>query len=668
MKKYYYNNNVAGFLSDNTEKIIGDLTLRHHFSLEINQKNAWVEQIQNLKEQLSDLMQGEIYFEFSIPRMGKRADVILLINNIVFVIEYKTGSQTYEQYQIDQPLDYALDLKNFHLASHHKNIIPILISTKAPTKKRELSWFADGVANTLLSNGKDLKDIISQALLSNFSPSEYQLNDNDQQEFNTKEWAESGYKPTPTIIEAAQALYSGHSVQEISRSDAGAKNLTITTDYINKIISNSRESKRKSICFVTGVPGAGKTLAGLNISTQKLQNPVEDEAAVFLSGNGPLVAILREALVRDEVDRSKIKGSRLSKETAKRNVCAFIQNIHHFRDEALKSDYPPTEHVVIFDEAQRAWNKAQAKKFMTQKRGVASFEMSEPEFLIDYMDRKKDWCTVICLIGGGQEINTGEAGIAEWIYALKNKFSHWHVYHSTELENKNYNWGVDLKQIAKSLNATEASDLHLSVSIRSYRAEKLSEFIGAVIDGNRLKAKQILPALDNYPIRITRDIDVARKWLRGKARGTERLGLVASSGAVRLKPEGVNIKAEIDPVTWFLNGKEDVRSSYYLEDVATEFHVQGLELDWVGVCWDADFRFNASWESFSFKGTKWQSVKDDYRRTYLANAYRVLLTRARQGIIIFVPTGSMQDKTRLPDFYDGTYEFLQSCGLLEDWN
>lgn len=671
MKRAYYQNSILNFLRDTPESILGELARHHHFELDLAQKNAWLQQIANLKEQLVDFQFGEIFFEFSIPRMGKRADVVLYLMDIVFVLEYKVGAKTYDRHSIDQVLDYALDLKNFHEGSHQKPIVPILICTKAPSHENAIVPFPDGIAQPQLCNGSDLASLIKQAISvivqqrSAERAPVYGLSDNSQEELGAEKWSEAGYKPTPTIIEAAQALYQGHSVAEISRSDAGAKNLTITTDCINKIIENSRKNGRKSICFVTGVPGAGKTLAGLNISTQKLDTTTE-EHAVFLSGNGPLVAILREALTRDEVERAKAHGQKVSKDAVKQKVSAFIQNIHHFRDEGLKSDAPPIEHVVVFDEAQRAWNQAQAEKFMIQKRGQDSFDMSEPEFLISLMDRRKDWCTVICLIGGGQEINTGEAGLIEWFNALQSRFKHWDVYHSGQLANKSYNWGQDLEEKLKHLNSVKDEALHLSVSIRSYRAEKLSEFIGAIIDGDAEQARSIQPHLGQYEIVLTRDINKAREWLRSKARGSERLGLVASSGAIRLKPEGINIKAEIDPVTWFLNGKEDIRSSYYLEDVATEFHVQGLELDWVGVCWDADLRFEGNkWELYNFKGTKWQNINDAYRRVYLANAYRVLLTRARQGMVIFVPQGDARDPTRPPSFYDDAYRFLRRCGLEE---
>ncbi len=673
MKRAYYQAKIFNFLKNSPEEILGELAKNHHFSLDIMQKNAWVEQIENLKDQLKDFQNGDIFFEFSIPRMGKRVDVLLLIYGVIFVLEYKTGAKKHEKHAIDQTLDYALDLKNFHEGSHHKHIVPILISTKSSEKANSIRWYKDNISVPLFSNGTDLRRIIQQALteiprqaridVNGLSDIIAGLSDLHQEDLDANEWADSGYKPTPTIVEAAQALYQGHSVDEISRSDAGAKNLTHTSDCISEIIGHSKKYGKKSICFVTGVPGAGKTLAGLNISTREVDEGTE-EHAVFLSGNGPLVAVLREALARDEVAREKSQEKSLSKKEAKQKVSAFIQNIHHFRDEGLKSEAAPIEHVVVFDEAQRAWNQVQTEKFMVQKKGASEFEMSEPEFLISLMDRKQDWCTIVCLIGGGQEINTGEAGLIEWFNALEKRFQHWDVYHSGQLKDKNYSWGENLRSRLTKFNSMEKESLHLATSIRSYRAERLSDFVGAIINGNTKQAKNIYSSLDAYPLTFTRDLNEARDWLRQQARGTERFGLVASSGAIRLKPEGITVKSKLDPVHWFLNGKEDIRSSYYLEDVATEFDIQGLELDWTGVCWDADFRMeNGSWGLYAFKGTKWQNVNDNYRRVYLANAYRVLLTRARQGMVIFVPKGDEQDFTRPPNFYNETCEFLLSCGI-----
>ncbi|MFN3228766.1 MAG: DUF2075 domain-containing protein [Asticcacaulis sp.] len=665
LARSYYEADIADFLDEDTEKILGKLAHRNQFALDILQKNAWLAQIAHLKQQLDTKRLGKIFFEFAVPRMGKRIDVILLLKNIVFVLEYKIGAKKHDKHAADQVLDYALDLKNFHEGSHALHIVPILISTKTEKHLNYVEWYRDKLAVPLLCGSDDLNEAIELVFrdLKIGQSESWGFAESDSEPFGEK-WEHGLYKPTPTIIEAAQALYQGHKVEEISRSDAGAKNLTKTSQCISEIINHSKQHFRKSICFVTGVPGAGKTLAGLNISTRTFDYS-SNEHAVFLSGNGPLVTVLREALARDDVERSKKLGAPISKKEAIQKVSAFIQNIHHFRDEGLKSDNPPTEHVVIFDEAQRAWNKEHAERFMVQKRGALQFEMSEPEFLISLMDRREDWCTIVCLIGGGQEINTGEAGLIEWFNALKKRFSHWDIYHSGQLNNKNYNWGENLSVTMDGLRFIENQDLHLAVSIRSFRAEKLSDFIGAIIDGDAGAAWNIKQSLPQYHINITRDLTKARMWLRKHARGSERLGLVASSGAIRLKPEGIYVKGDNDPANWFLNGKEDIRSSYYLEEVATEFDIQGLELDWTGMCWDADLRMEGgNWAHYNFKGTKWQNVKDRFRRAYLANAYRVLLTRARQGMVIFVPHGDELDPTRLPQFYDETYEFLKVAASL----
>jgi hypothetical protein len=463
-------------------------------------------------------------------------------------------------------------------------------------------------------------------------------------------------------VEAAQALYRDHDVKDISRSDAGAQNLSHTSDCISQIIETSKRHNRKSICFVTGVPGAGKTLAGLNIATSRAKAH-SDEHAVFLSGNGPLVDVLREALARDQSVRELIK-----KTVAARRVESFVQNIHHFRDEALKTNDAPVEKVVVFDEAQRAWNHAKAADFMRRKKGFADFDMSEPAFLVSVMNRHTDWCVIVCLIGGGQEINTGEAGLAEWLSVMGSHFPDWDVHISNRLDDSDYVWDTPTREALAKVPATRNEALHLGVSIRSFRAEALSEFVGHVVENRPDAARETYASIaEKYPIHLTRDINEARNWLRHKARGSERYGLIASSGAYRLRPEGISIKNKVEAPLWFLNDKSDVRSSFYMEEVASEFDVQGLELDWAGIGWDSDFRYvNGEWRHYNFKGTKWQQVNAVDGRLHLKNKYRVILTRARQGMVIFVPRGDITDPTRPPSFYDETFRFLQRCGLSTD--
>jgi hypothetical protein len=651
MRTAYFNSAISDFCEMDPAAVLGELVRNHGFALEHQQRDAWQSQIVLLQQVLNAGITGKILFEFVIPRMGKRADVVLLVAATVFVLEFKVGARSFNRSAIEQVHDYALDLKNFHRGSHYLPIIPVVLATEASIPElSEVKFAPDGVAEPILSHLDQLPGLIAR-----YAPA------NGIDQIDWESWLCSGYLPTPTIVEAAQALYQNHAVQEIARSDASAKNLSQTTNCISAIIDRSKTNRRKSICFVTGVPGAGKTLAGLNIATKRSQDH-SDEHAVFLSGNGPLVTVLREALARDEVIR---EGT--TKTAAHRKVSSFIQNIHHFRDEALGNTNAPHEKVAVFDEAQRAWTRDQASRFMQTKRGHLGFDMSEPEFLISVMDRHEDWCVVVCLIGGGQEINTGEAGLGEWLSALENRFGDWDIYISNRLEDGDYVTDQTSTAVLEKLPVKRFPELHLSVSMRSFRAEALSSLISHILDNRPQDACSVYRQIeDRYPIWLTRDLGVARNWLRGIARGSERIGLVASSGAHRLRPEGLHVKAKVDAATWFLNERSDVRSSFYLEEVATEFDVQGLELDWVGLCWDADFRRQGrDWAPYSFRGTAWQRVNQNERQLFLINAYRVLMTRARQGMVIYVPRGKVSDPTRPPVFYDETFEFLKICGLRE---
>jgi hypothetical protein len=377
--------------------------------------------------------------------------------------------------------------------------------------------------------------------------------------------------------------------------------------------------------------------------------------------------VLREALTRDEVARRKEKGEKVRKGQVGESVKAFIQNVHHFRDDALIDSGAPIEHVVIFDEAQRAWNLKQTANFMLRKKRHAGFSDSEPEFLISYMDRRKDWALIVCLVGGGQEINTGEAGIDAWLDAVNRRFPEWEMFISSRLTDSEYAAGRVL-EIVRARPRTQFDDsLHLAVSMRSFRAENVSAFVKALLDCDKSQAKKAFAELSaRYPIALTRDLNTAKQWIRERARGTERYGLAASSKAMRLKPHAIDIRVSVDPVQYFLNDRNDTRSSYYLEDAATEFQVQGLELDWVCVNWDADFRFNGSdWNYHDFRGTRWCNISNADNRVYLRNAYRVLLTRARQGMVVFVPPGDTHDPTRSPAFYDSTFTYLKELGISE---
>jgi len=656
MNRAYYANSICDFCIEDGDSIYGKISSKYDLNkLTIQQSNAWKSQIKILKQTILNF-NGRVYFEFTIPRMGKRVDNILIIDNCIFVLEFKIGSNVYDKYAKDQAFDYGLDLNNFHEGSHDKIIIPILIADKASNIGNVYKKSFDNLYETIVANKNNLSNVIFETL-ENFKTLEI---------INVENWENSIYKPTPTIIEAATALYKKHNVSEISRSDSGAENLSVTSECISEIIDYSKKKSRKSICFITGVPGAGKTLAGLNIANLR-SNYEEEEHAVFLSGNGPLVDVLREALARDKVKTAIEENSKIRKEEARSQVKSFIQNIHHFRDDAIRnSENPPIEKVTIFDEAQRAWTKEQASNFMKRNKGISDFNKSEPEFLIEVMDRHKDWCTIVCLIGGGQEINTGEAGLEEWIRPFFDKFEDWDIYYSSKIvEDENYIKDNEVLMILNDKKAVKKDELHLSVSLRSFRSAQLSSFIQEIINNNIEKAKEIyeLFVKEYYPIKITRDLDKARNWLKISAKGSERIGVVASSGGIRLRPFGLNVKAKIDAPIWFLNDKDDIRSSYFLEEVATEFDIQGLELDWTCVAWDGDLFYDKNnWNYKKFTGTTWKNI-NPVITNYLINSYRVLLTRARQGMIIYIPFGNNEDITRPEFMYDGTFELFKSLGI-----
>lgn len=655
MRREYYSDSIANFVTTSPDEIIGKMVLNNEFSLEQSQRDAWLEEVIILQNVLSEF-QGSIYFEYSIPRMGRRIDVVMLIGPVIFVLEFKVGDNQFTQSAINQVWDYALDLKNFHESSYGHFVAPVLIPTKAICGNPIVA--ATPHNDKLLFPVKSSVEMLSQVIKD-------VLRFTDGDTIDPNAWEKGRYCPTPTIIEAAMALYKGHSVTEISRSDAAAINLSQTSEAISKIILTSKIESVKSICFVTGVPGAGKTLVGLNIATSHIDKS-NDLYSVFLSGNGPLVAILREALARDKVRSEKEIGRRIRKGEAMSEVKLFIQNVHHFRDECLiDTEKPPVEHVALFDEAQRAWNLHQTSNFMRLKKKKMDFNQSEPEFLISCLDRHPDWAVVVCLVGGGQEINTGEAGISEWIASLNRSFPDWHIHISSNLKDSEYGAGSVLEEIKNRSNVTINDDLHLSVSMRSFRAENVSLLVKQLLDLERKAAINTLSQIsEKYPIVITRDLSKAKQWLKDKARGSERYGIVVSSQAQRLKPHAIDVKSPMDPVHWFLDGQEDVRSSYYLEDVATEFHVQGLELDWACVTWDADFRYSKDgWENWSFTGDRWNRIRKYDRQQYQKNAYRVLLTRARQGMVIVVPAGDTQDPTRQDQFYDPTFQYLSEIGF-----
>ena len=654
ISRAWYGASIADFLQTAPEIVHGKLATNGDFALLQTQRAAWLVQLKVLAAALRGLT-GSLFLEFNIPRMGRRIDAVVLVGPVVFVVEFKVGESSFDRASLDQVWDYALDLKNFHEASHAVSIVPILVATEATAvAPKGLYPHDDKVYHPIAVGADGLRAMLDVALANITGPA-----------LDEQQWARAPYHPTPTIVEAARSLYAQHSVEAIARFDAGAQNLRVTSLRIDELVDEAMREQRKMICFVTGVPGAGKTLVGLNVATRHRRELEKPTHAVFLSGNGPLVAVLREALTRDEVLRRKAQGEKVKKGRVGESVKAFIQNVHHWRDNALVETGPPIDHLVIFDEAQRAWNLQQTANFMQRKKSRPGFGQSEPEFLISCMDRHEDWAVIICLVGGRQEINVGEAGIDAWLDAVNAKFPHWHMYISSRLVDSEYAAGNALAEVSKRHDAHLDDCLHLAVSMRSFRAENVSAFVKALLDCEKQQAKAAFVQLKaRFPMVVTRDLSLAKNWIREHARGTERYGMVASSKAMRLKPHAIDIRVEVNPIHYFLNECDDVRSSYYLEDAATEFQVQGLELDWTCVTWDGDLRFTGSgWSHHDFRGSKWQKINKAENKAYQKNAYRVLLTRARQGMVLFIPPGEATDPTRSPAFYDSTFNYLAELGI-----
>ncbi|WP_235927568.1 DUF2075 domain-containing protein [Sandarakinorhabdus rubra] len=638
------------------ELVLGHLAKATQFPAELPQISAWQFSIAHLQQLAWALPGAHVFLEFAIPRMGRRADAVIVAGPLILVLEYKVGDRGFARHAIEQVHGYALDLKNFHVTSHDKAIVPLLIASEAQPQQLDLGfWAPDRVHAPLCLSPGDVLPTIQRLLASGDEPAIEPLC-----------WADGAYRPTPSIIEAAEALYAGHDVAEISRSEAGAENLSRTAAAVDRIVAEMRGCGGKAICFVTGVPGAGKTLAGLNIACGRLARDVGEDAT-FLSGNGPLVDVLREALRRDGRRRRQPAGSE-ALHIADRSPDKFIQNVHHFRDEYLPPEQTPSEHVVIFDEAQRAWDRAMASDFMRRKRGQTGFDQSEPAFLLSVMDRRPDWCVVVCLIGEGQEINRGEAGVAEWVRALQADLPHWRIHLPPHLLAETGPLDAGLRWHLGRRRTIADPDLHLATSVRSFRSDRVSAYVAAVLGEDAAAAARLRPDPAQFPIWLVRDLAQARAWLQAQRRAGERAGLLASSNGLRLKPEGLHVKAPIDVCHWFLNGNDDVRASNALEDAATEFAVQGLELDWTGVAWDLNFRRgDTGWLAREFRGTRWQTINATAdglsRADYVKNAYRVLLTRARQGMVIFVPRGDAADATRPPGDYDAIADWLTACGV-----
>ncbi|NCU05818.1 MAG: DUF2075 domain-containing protein [Chitinophagaceae bacterium] len=680
MRGAYYSCFIRDFLITSNEEIIGNLNLANtQFASQWTiATTSWDSSVQLLKNSFLELTAKHVnasnwylLLEYEIPRLQSRIDAVVLADDLIFVIEFKYERKKYELADVRQAEDYALDLHDFHMESREKTIVPILFS---PLAKSMANDFSKGpsklVKDCVYANATNLAQVLNNAYIA----FHHDLN----KPIDHKQWEESIYSPTPTIIQAATSLFAGQGVKEITNK--GAENLDKTSTYLIEVINQAKENNKKIICFVTGVPGAGKTLVGLDVVHEKDAFGGTDTNTAYFSGNVPLVNVLREALARDDYNRQQQlyeKGDitkRPVKGDSERQVKSKIQNLHQFIKYSINRKTAPVERIVVFDEAQRCWNAKQFSNKAKQNRNretnpFAIEEKSEAEFIFEFMSRHEGWAVIIALIGGGQEINTGEGGIAEWGKAIQTKYQNWEIHISPQLikgDSTTDNQTL-FEDDYSNLIIRESEHLHLSVSQRSFKAANLNNWVQAVIANDTTTAMSFANSIQGvYPLCITRDIDKAKQWLRNRKAGSKRIGMLASSGGLRLKPYGIQVRDTVEEALWFLNDERDIRSSYYLELTATEYKVQGLEIDLACICWDADLRRKSNeWDFKNFSGTNWQENKSLQERIFLLNTYRVLLTRAREGIIVFVPEGDSSDYTRLPEFYNPIFTYLKDCGMQE---
>lgn len=675
--KAYYCNSIPGFIADRSTDIVGRL-VRHAFDINKEQANAWENQISELQRRLEECgMEGDIIFEYDIVRLGKRIDVILLIRHMVFSLEFKNGKDIFTAQDAQQAEDYAIDIKNFHKESEDLYVCPILIATEAAKypKPQSQECYPDKQVHLQRENIETLIPKITEI------SSLY----GDDGEIDFDKWFNSPYYPTPTIIAAAVEAYSSHNLSQIAQSEAGQDNIDRCEAKIYQIIDYAKIQKKKCVCFVTGVPGAGKTLVGLDVVAKSLDDHTHG-LSVYLSGNGPLVEVLREALKksveandkqREEIwkmakksggkDFNVPKPEKLFNNHTQAAINTLIQKSYDFKKDNVLHSNPTPENIMIFDEAQRVWNQEK----MARKHDDPGMAVSEPQLLFSIMDRHQDWAVMICLVGLGQDIYDGEIGINEWFRCGIEEYKNWELFYSPEIFKQIEDKNIDQKLILSCERCHQVEELHLKTSIRSFRADKQCQFVDALLDNNPKYAAEVYSQISNkYPVFITRDFTKAKKWVRSQVRGSQRSGVLACSSAQRLKPEGIYVPTEIDVKNWFLAPSDDLRSSNMLEIVASEFKVQGLEIDWAIVCWDADLRRNKNgtdWDHYTFRGTRWNKRNKPEQKRYLVNSYRVLLTRARQGMILFVPKGvdPEEDPTRDYKFYDEIYSYLRSCGIRE---
>jgi hypothetical protein len=645
----WWSGTLAEFRSAKPCAIVGTLATRLVEAHSINRETqiiAWRAQVDLLRSATSEMDPAcRLLLEYPLLRLGRRIDALLLTEAAIFVLEFKVGDRSIDMAARRQVEDYALDLQDFHAGSGGHPIVPILIATGAKAKPPQWPLLWHGVTAVFDANALSLQDLLHN-VTKNIPRTSRPL--------VIAAWDAAPYRPVPTIVDAARMLYGRHDIADIRQARADVGNLARTTDAILAAVRDAKTNSHHTVIFVTGIPGAGKTLCGLNTVF------ATESGAAFLTGNFPLVYVMRTALERDA--RSQGRNIRVARQETE----SAIQPLMGFLRDNLERDSPPHEQVIVFDEAQRAWDAA----FGARKFG---HPRSEAAMFLDIMRRHSDWAAIIALVGNGQEINTGEAGLYAWGEALLQR-KDWHVYAPPT--------ALSAKDTRQRLFAIAPADvvidpaLHLDIPIRSIKSASAAPWVDAVLLGNSEDARDIADRAGGVPFLLTRSLQAMRDRVRSMTRGQRRSGLVCSAGARRLRADGIFPSfphMEADTVAnWFLLHWPDVRASDVLEVPATQFACQGLELDFVGLCWGNDLirrSGKTTWIARSFVGPRWQEPRGEAAIAYQINTYRVLLTRARYATVIWVPDGDSVDTTRDPPTFDAIAAFLTDCGarpLLEE--
>lgn len=663
--KTYYESSIEDFVAHKYPSDIVDFLTESdestdEYELHL-QKGAWSNQIKILQKYLID-KKGYIIFEYALSRVNMRIDVVLLMDGVVYSLEFKNNEVEFEPDAINQADGYGYALKNFYEVNRDKYVVPILIATKAPDS--ECSSGADLGIDKLFSLFKANTNKMEQYI--DLIRSKYG-SDVIYTEKDFEDWIKSPFKPNPTIIQSARSIYMNNQVDEFFKFDAGEENLKITEGTVECIVKEAKKNKKKIICFVSGVPGAGKTLVGLDLAG-KTRNNTESglPEAVFFSGNGPLINVLTEALGRDAYRNNPEKYP--SKYRATQDVKAFIQDLHAFKQDIIAVKKKTVdENVLIFDEAQRVWDEEQLRKWLVKKGADKSYYgLSEADLLLSVFD-KKEWGVIVALVGLGQDIHTGENGLGVWFKSLLEKNKDWEIRLSKEIFTQNAdNLAEYVDSVMKNPRVKEDSGLYLKTCIRTPRAKNLSEFAEALLHNEPEKAKEALLRFDNYPICITRDLRKAEQFVSSNSLRKERCGKLCSSNSKIL---GRNSHSFDNIDNWhFANWMLDESgrdSSNSLEFAASEFNIQGLEIDWSLLGWDMDMYYvNGEWHMQKMLTAKRFEESTELQKKHILNSYRVLLTRARKGIVIYIPKkNDFEDPYGVSKYYDSTYEYLKSCGI-----